>query len=173
MPNCSSSVPESRPACQSCTRTPREVGADRIVNAVAAFDKLGKGCIVVDFGTATTWDVVTAKGEYAGGVIAPGISISAEALYSHAAKLPRVEIARPDSVLGRNTVASMQSGLVFGYAAMVDGVVERIRVECGRELHCIATGGLATLIARESQAIEETDELLTLRGLKLIFDRNN
>ncbi len=151
---------------------PREVGADRIVNAVAAFDKLGAGCICVDFGTATTWDVVTAKGEYLGGVIAPGIATSAEALYAKASKLPRVEIARPERVIGRNTVASMQSGIVFGFAAMVDGMVERIRAEAGEHLRCIATGGLATLIASESKTIEEADELLTLRGLKLIYDRN-
>lgn len=151
---------------------PREVGADRIVNSVAAFEKYGQGCIVVDFGTATTWDVVTAKGEYLGGVIAPGIQISAEALYAHAAKLPRVELARPPKVIGRNTVSSMQAGLLFGYAGMVDALVERLRAEVDFPCKCIATGGLASLIAGESRTIEATDELLTLRGLKILFDRN-
>ncbi len=151
---------------------PREVGADRIVNAVAAFESLRAGCIVVDFGTATTWDVVTPKGEYLGGAIAPGIQISAEALYAHAAKLPRVEIARPGKVIGRNTVASMQSGLLYGYAGMVDALVARIRAEVDFPARCVATGGLARLVASEAKAIEETDELLTLKGLKILFDRN-
>jgi type III pantothenate kinase len=151
---------------------PREVGADRIVNAVAAYERFRSGVIAVDFGTATTWDVVTPKGEYLGGVIAPGVQVSAEALYQRASKLPRVEVARPARVVGRNTVASMQSGLFFGYAGMVDAVVARIRDEVGFETRCLATGGLAPLIAEESRSIEETDELLTLRGLKAIFDRN-
>jgi type III pantothenate kinase len=151
---------------------PREVGADRIVNAVAAYERLRAGCIVVDFGTATTWDVVSPRGEYLGGIIAPGVQISAEALYRHAAKLPRVELARPGKVVGRNTVASMQSGLVFGYAGMVDAVVDRIRAEVEFEARCLATGGLAPLIAGESRTIESADELLTLRGLKILFDRN-
>jgi type III pantothenate kinase len=151
---------------------PREVGADRIVNAVAAFERLRRGCVVVDFGTATTWDVVTPRGEYLGGVIAPGVGISAEALYVHASKLPRVEITRPSRVIGRNTVASMQAGLLFGYAGMVDAVVARIRSELDFEPACIATGGLAELIARESRAIEATDPMLTLRGLKVLYERN-
>ncbi|MBP6632393.1 MAG: type III pantothenate kinase [Kofleriaceae bacterium] len=151
---------------------PREVGADRIVNSVAAYEQHRQGCIVVDFGTATTWDVVTSKGEYLGGVIAPGIQISAEALYEHAAKLPRVELARPTKVIGRNTIASMQSGLLFGYAGMVDALVDRLRAEVDFPCKCIATGGLAALIAGESRTIEATDELLTLRGLKILFDRN-
>jgi type III pantothenate kinase len=151
---------------------PREVGADRIVNAVAAFEELRSGCIVVDFGTATTWDVVTPKGEYLGGVIAPGIQISAEALYEHAAKLPRVELARPGKVVARNTVASMQAGLVYGYAGMVDTLVERIRAEVDYPARCIATGGLAPLIATETKTIEATDELLTLKGLRILFQRN-
>jgi type III pantothenate kinase len=151
---------------------PREVGADRIVNAVAAYEHVKAGCIVVDFGTATTWDVVTPKGEYLGGVIAPGVQISAEALYAHAAKLPRVELARPAKVVGRNTVASMQSGLLHGYAGMVDALVERIRAEVDFPARCLATGGLARLVASEARSIEETDEFLTLKGLKLLFDRN-
>ena len=151
---------------------PREVGADRIVNAVAAYEELKSGCIVVDFGTATTWDVVSPKGEYLGGVIAPGITISSEALYEHAAKLPRVELARPGKVVARNTVASMQAGLVYGYAGMVDALVERIRGEIDFPARCIATGGLAPLIATETRTIEATDELLTLKGLKILYHRN-
>jgi len=151
---------------------PREVGADRIVNAVAAYEEFKSGLIVVDFGTATTWDVVNPKGEYLGGVIAPGIQISAEALYEHAAKLPRVELARPGKVVARNTVASMQAGLVYGYAGMVDALVERIRAEVDWPAKCIATGGLATLIATETKTIESTDDLLTLKGLKILYHRN-
>ena len=154
---------------------PREVGADRIVNAVAAFEERkdpATGCIVVDFGTATTWDVVTPKGEYLGGAIAPGLQISAEALYEHAAKLPRVELARPGKVVARNTIASMQAGLVYGYAGMVDALVERIRAEVDWPARCIATGGLAALIARETKTIEATDDLLTLKGLKILYQRN-
>jgi len=151
---------------------PREVGADRIVNAVAAYERVRRGCVVVDFGTATTWDVVSPRGEYLGGIIAPGIQISAEALYRHAAKLPRVELTRPGKVVGRNTVASMQSGLVYGYAGMVDSVVDRIRAEVDFDTACLATGGLAPLIAAESRTIEAADALLTLRGLKILYDRN-
>jgi len=152
---------------------PREVGADRIVNSVAAYEEIKAGCIVVDFGTATTWDVVTPKGEYAGGVIAPGITISAEALYEHAAKLPRVELARPGKIVGRNTVASMQAGLVYGYAGMVDKIVERIRAEIDYPAKCVATGGLAALIATETTTIEAADELLTLKGLRILYARNS
>jgi type III pantothenate kinase len=150
---------------------PKEVGADRIVNAVAAYDRYASACIIVDFGTATTFDYVTARGEYAGGAIAPGLGVSMNALIEHAAKLYRVELARPREVVGRTTVAAIQSGLVFGYTAMVDGLVNRIRRERDAEARVIATGGLAALIAPESETLEEVDEFLTLKGLRLIFER--
>ncbi len=152
---------------------PREVGADRIVNAVAAFARYPQGAIVVDFGTATTFDVVTNKGEYAGGVIAPGLMVSAEALYRATAKLPRVEIVRPKTVVGRNTVASIQSGLVFGYAGMVDALVDRIKAEIEWTPKVVATGGLGALLAQESRTIEDCDDLLTLRGLRILHERNH
>jgi type III pantothenate kinase len=151
---------------------PREVGADRIVNAVAAYERWPGGAIVVDFGTATTFDVVSARGEYVGGVIAPGLMVAADALYHTTAKLPRVEIARPASVIGRNTVASMQSGLVFGYAGLVDAIVDRIRGEVDFSPRVVGTGGLASLIAREARTIDECDDMLTLQGLAIIHDRN-
>jgi type III pantothenate kinase len=151
---------------------PQEVGADRIVNAVAAYERLGGPCIVVDFGTATTFDVVTEKGEYAGGVIVPGISISAEALFEKAARLWRVEIRRPEKVVGKTTTASIQSGLYFGYLSLVDGMIERIAQEIGRKPRVIATGGLAELFGGGSEAIELVDPLLTLTGLRLIHERN-
>jgi type III pantothenate kinase len=151
---------------------PQEVGADRIVNAVAAHDKLGGPCIVVDFGTATTFDVVSERGEYLGGVIVPGIAISAEALFEKAARLWRVEIRRPERVVGRTTSASIQSGLYFGYLSLVDGVIDRIAREIGGKPRVIATGGLAELFGSGSERIEEVDLLLTLTGLLLIHERN-
>src|SRR3954466_14481509 len=151
---------------------PREVGADRIVNAVAAYAKWPQGAVVVDFGTATTFDVVPAKGEYAGGIIAPGLIVSADALFRATAKLPRVEIVRPKSIVGKNTVASIQSGLVFGYAGLADSLVNRIRGEVDFDPHVVATGGLAKLLAAESSTIHDCDELLTLRGLQILHERN-
>jgi type III pantothenate kinase len=151
---------------------PREVGADRIVNAVAAFEKVKGGVIVVDFGTATTFDCVTPKGEYLGGVIAPGIQISADALFTRAAKLPRVEIVQPPKVVGKNTVHSMQSGIVYGYVGLVDGVVERLKEELGYPCEVMATGGLASLIAPLTRNIKDVDPNLTLTGLRLLHERN-
>ena len=153
-------------------KQPREVGADRIVNATAAYEQVNAGCIVVDFGTATTWDIVTPDGAYLGGVIAPGIQISAEALYQRAAVLPRVPFVKPPKVIGASTVEAMQSGMVYGYAGMVDTVITHIRSEIDFDTSCIATGGLASWIAEESQCIECVEPLLTLHGLALIFARN-
>jgi len=151
---------------------PHEVGADRIVNAVAAYETYGGPAIVVDFGTATTFDAISAKGEYLGGVIAPGIGISAEALFERAAKLPRVEIARPKAVIGKNTVGSMQSGLFYGYLSLVDGIVRRMVKEMEREPVVIGTGGLAHLILAESETVQHIDAFLTLKGLQIVYDRN-
>lgn len=152
---------------------PREVGADRIVNAVAAYERFKTGLIVVDFGTATTFDCVTPKGEYMGGVIAPGIQISADALFSRAAKLPRVEIQRPPKVVGRNTQHSMQSGIVFGYVGLVDGLVDRLVEEMAfPSCAVVATGGLARLIAPLSRTVKEVDDDLTLTGLRILYERN-
>lgn len=151
---------------------PREVGADRIVNAVAAHARAQGAAIVVDMGTATTFDYVTAKGEYAGGLIVPGIGISLDALGARTAKLPRVELVRPPRVVGRNTVHAIQGGVIFGYTALVDGLVERIRRENDPTAQVFATGGLAHLIQPESSTIRVVDEYLTLDGLRLIYERN-
>ena len=151
-----------------------DVGADRIVDAVAAIEKYGAPCIIVDFGTATTFNAISHKGEYLGGVITPGIMISTEALFMRTAKLPRVDIKRPQSVIGSSTVAAMQSGLYYGYAGLVDGVLERMIEELGSEPRprVIATGGLAPLIATGSEVIELVDDTLTLEGMRIVYERN-
>ena len=151
---------------------PGDVGADRIVNGVAAFAAYGGPVIVVDFGTATTLDVVTRKGEYLGGVICPGVGISADALFQRAARLPRVDVRHPGKVIGRSTVGSIQSGMYFGYAAMVEGLIVRLRAELGEPARVVATGGLAETLAGEIPSIEAVDPVLTLTGLRLIWERN-
>jgi type III pantothenate kinase len=154
---------------------PSEVGADRIVNGVAAYECYGRAerrpLIVVDFGTATTFDAISANGEYLGGVICPGVNISADALFQRAAQLPRVEVRRPDHVIGRTTVGSMQSGLFYGYVGLIEGIVARMRTELGARTGCVATGGLAELIAPETPAIDVVDSDLTLHGLHMIWNR--
>lgn len=154
------------------TDNPREVGADRVVNAVAAVHKWGPPIVIVDFGTATTFDCVDENGDYVGGAIAPGFRISEEALVSRTAQLPRVEVTRPPAAIGKNTVHAMQSGLLFGYAGLCDALGRRCKAELGGTARVVATGGLATLVASESEVIEEVDAHLTLRGLALLYARN-
>jgi type III pantothenate kinase len=151
---------------------PQEVGADRIANAVAAFEKHGGPCVVVDFGTAITFDAISEKGEYLGGVIAPGVGISAEALCAHAARLPRIEVREPQRVIGTNTVASMQSGLFYGAVGLIDGILDRLCATLGKKTKVIATGGEATLVAAASKYKPPVDPFLTLEGLRIVYERS-
>jgi type III pantothenate kinase len=151
---------------------PKEVGADRIVNAVAAFERYRQDCIIIDFGTATTFDVISRKAEYLGGIIFPGITISAEALFTRTAKLPRIEVIRPVAVIGRNTTQSIQSGIFYGYCELVDGLIRRIKAELQGPTRVLATGGYADLLGLETTSIDEIDPMLTLEGLRLIYEKN-
>ncbi len=151
---------------------PREIGADRLVNAVAAYDRIGEACVVVDFGTAITFDPVSAEGEYLGGIITPGVEISMEALTERAAALPKIDLVEPRTLIGKTTVDAIRSGIVYGFAGQVDGIVRRLREELGEETATIATGGLAQAIVPFTEEIDETDDLLTLTGLRLLHERN-
>jgi type III pantothenate kinase len=151
---------------------PREIGADRLVNAVAAYEKVKGACIVVDFGTAITYDPVSADGEYLGGIITPGVEISLEALTNRAAKLPKIDLGPPRSLIGKSTVDAIRSGIIYGFAGQVDAIVTRLRAELGAETEAIATGGLAGHIVPYTDTIDEVDELLTLEGLRLLHERN-
>jgi type III pantothenate kinase len=161
------------PAMPILYENPREVGADRLVNGIAAWQRYQTSLVVVDFGTATTFDAITDKGEYKGGAIAPGITISSEALFHHASRLPRVELAEPRSVIGQTTVESIQSGLLYGYTGLVREIVSRMKRELGGQTHVVATGGLAQFIANETDIIDEVDEFLTLEGLEIIARAEN
>jgi type III pantothenate kinase len=151
---------------------PREIGADRLVNSVAAYDRFGGACVVVDFGTAITYDAVSAEGEYLGGIISPGLEISLDALSDRAAKLPNVDLGEPRTLIGKSTVDAIRSGVVYGFAAQVDGIVRRLRAELGEEADAIATGGHADVVVPHTETIDEVDDLLTLTGLRLIHERN-
>lgn len=151
---------------------PRELGADRLVNAIAAYDRLGGPCVVVDFGTAITFDAVSVDGEYLGGIISPGVEISLNALTERAAKLPQVELTEPERLIGRTTLEAIQSGVIYGFAAQIDGIVDRLRDELGDELQVISTGGLSSHIIPFCESVELTDDMLTLTGLRLIYERN-
>ncbi len=164
--------PGIRTGIQIKFENPREVGADRIVNAIAGYELYGGPLIIVDFGTATTFDAITAKGEYLGGAIAPGIVISTEALFARAAKLPRVELVKPPSVIGKNTVNSMQAGIIYGFAGQVDAVVSRMKKELPGNPLVVATGDMAEIMAQEARTIDKVDPLLTLAGLRIIYERN-
>jgi len=152
--------------------SPKEVGADRIVNAAAAYKRYGGPLIIVDFGTATTFCAVTKNGEYLGGAICPGVKISAEALFQRASKLPRVELVKPEKVIGSDTVSAMQAGIIYGYAGLVDGIVERMKKELSVDARVVATGGLAELVSSETKTIQEVNPHLTLEGLRLLYDIN-
>jgi type III pantothenate kinase len=151
---------------------PREIGPDRLVNAVAAYEKVKGACVVVDFGTAVTFDPVSAEGEYLGGIITPGVEISMEALTNRAAALPKIELGPPRSLIGKTTVDAIRSGVVYGFAGQVDGILRRLRAEMGDEIETIATGGLAEHIVPYTEEIDDTDDLLTLTGLRLLHERN-
>ena len=151
---------------------PREVGPDRIANSVAAKERYGQPCVVVDFGTSTNFDIISPEGEYVGGVLAPGVEISMEALFSRAARLVKVDFAEPPAVIGKTTASGLQSGLIYGFAGLVDGIVERIRAELGAQAPVVATGGLADLIAPHARTIERVDQWLTLEGLRLVWELN-
>jgi type III pantothenate kinase len=163
--------PGTRTGIRILMKNPTEVGADRIVNAVAAYERFGGPCIVVDFGTATTFDVISAQGDYLGGAIAPGVEVSMEALTTRAAKLVKVDLIEPLQVIGKSTVESLQSGAVYGFAGQVEGIVTAIRAELGTKSRVVATGGLAELVARHTSVIEEVDEYLTLRGIEMVMRR--
>src|ERR1039457_5764814 len=164
--------PGIKTGMQVLVDNPTELGADRLADCIAAFERYGGPCIVVDFGTATKFEVISERGEYLGGAIAPGLGLSAEALFSRAARLSRIDIKRPAKVIGTNTVGHLQSGLYYGYIGLVDGILERIVAELGTQPHVIATGGLARMISADSRYIAEIDDLLTLDGLRILFERN-